>query len=174
MTPQVRSRVNLTERGYLVGTVEGKKKFPAKGKLACRACGHVPLIEISVDLWNVFDIIAINPEIALTEESAVVLVQTTTRPNHAARRNKILSSMEAKLVLLAGVHILIQSWRQKAVGGRWQLFEEWITLDQFKQAPHYPSTVREFMEIKRKEKAPDLPPGTAFNFTPILDADVPF
>jgi hypothetical protein len=169
MTPQVRTRNNLTERGYLVGTVEGKKRFPAKGKLACRACGHTPMIEISVDLWNVFDVIAIHPE-----DAKVVLVQTTTRPNHSARRNKILSSMEAKLVLLAGVNILVQSWRQKAEGERWQLFEEWITLDQFKQAPHYPSNVRDLVEIRRKEKAPDLPPGSAFRFTPIADVDLPF
>jgi hypothetical protein len=83
--------------------------------------------------------------------------------------------MEAKLVLLSGAHILLQSWEQK--GGhrsRWEWFDEWITLDMYKSAPHYPNTVAELMEIKRKEKKPDLPPGTTLPYAPIKDADLPF
>jgi hypothetical protein len=160
---------NLTERGYVCETVEKWKRFPDRNKRECGSCGHRPLISVRSDLFGFADILAIHPE-----DAKVVLVQTTTRPNHSARRNKILSSMEAKLVLLAGVQILIQSWRQKAVGERWQLFEEWITLDQFKQAPHYPSNVRDLIEIRRKENAPDLPAGSAFQFAPIKDSELPF
>ena len=60
-TPQQRTRENLTVRGYLVGTVEKKKKFPDRKKSPCRACNHQPMIEISSDLWEVFDIVAVKP-----------------------------------------------------------------------------------------------------------------
>jgi len=157
MTPQQRTRDNLTTRGYLCGTVEGKKRFPDRKKHACKACGHVPMIEISVDLFNVFDLVAIRPE----HQASVTFVQTTTRANHSTRRNKILASMEAKLVLLSGARILIQSWRQEGGGGsRWHCLDEWITPDQFKQAVSYPNTVAELVEIRRKEKKPDLPAGS--------------
>lgn len=151
VTPQQRTRDNLTSRGYLVGTVEKKKKFPDRKKHECRACGHRPMIEISSDLWEVFDIVAVHPV-----NHHVVFVQTTSRSNHSTRRNKILASMEAKLVL-SSAHILIQSWRQAdGPGSRWQNFDEWITLEMYKQAPHYPNTVAELVEIRRKEKKSDL------------------
>lgn len=158
MTPQERTRANLTSRGYLVGTVEKKKKFPNRKKGPCLECGNQPMIEISSDLWEVFDIVAVHPS---KMKFDIVFVQTTSRTNHAARRNKILSSMEAKLVLLSGALILIQSWRQEGTAGsRWLVYDEWITLDMYKQAPHYPNTVAELLEIRRKEKKSDLPPGT--------------
>lgn len=158
-TPQQRTRDNLTARGYLVGSVERRKKFPDRKKSPCRACGHQAMIEISSDLWEVFDIVAIHPD--LEHPHVAIFVQTTSRNNHSTRRNKILASMEAKLVLLSGARILIQSWRQ-ADGPRskWQALDEWITLDMYAQAPHYPNTVAELVEIRRKEKKPDLPPGT--------------
>src|SRR5882672_11002295 len=106
-TPQARTRQHLTELGYLVGTVESRKSFPDKKKTACQVCGQSPSISVSVDLWNVFDVLAIHPK-----RLEVILVQTTSRANHSTRRNKILTSMEAKLVLLAGVQILLQSWDQ--------------------------------------------------------------
>ncbi len=169
MTPQQRTRDNLTARGYLVGTVEKKKKFPDKKKHPCRACGHVPMIEISEDLWNVFDIVAVMP-MGQGNSSRIVFVQTTTRANHSTRRNKILASMEAKLVLLSGCFIMIQSWRQEAgAGSRWQAFEEFITLDMYDSAPHYPNTVAELTEIKRKAKKPDLPSGSSL---PLGDVDL--
>lgn len=165
-TPQQRTRENLTARGFLVGTVEKKKKFPDRKKSPCKACGHQPMIEISSDLWEVFDIVAVHP-LAAMQASAdwdqrlpVIFVQTTSRTNHSTRRNKILASMEAKLVLLSGARILVQSWRQDVQTKRWQAVDEWITLDQYKQAPHYPNTVAELVEIRRKEKKSDLPPGT--------------
>src|SRR5882672_9799863 len=163
-TPQQKTRDNLTTRGYLVGSVERRKKFPDKKKQPCRACGHQPMIEISSDLFEIFDLVALRPYGlgGLLEASRdIVFVQTTSRANHSTRRSKILGSMEAKLVLLSGARILIQSWRQKAgEGTRWKCFDEWITLDQFKDAHFYPNTVAELVEIRRKEKKPDLPAGS--------------
>ena len=172
LTPQQRTRDNLTARGYLCGTVEKKKKFPDRKKHPCKACGHQPMIEISSDLWEVFDIVAIHPQYIFPQ---TVFVQTTTRANHSTRRNKILASMEAKLVLLSEARILIQSWRQEhGEGSRWQCFDEWITLDMYDSAPHYPNTVAELLEIRRKEKKPDFPPGTAIQFEGIKDSEIPF
>lgn len=173
-TPQQRTRENLTARGFLVGTVEKKKKFPDRKKSPCKACGHQPMIEISSDLWEIFDIVAISPATGtILLPQPVVFVQTTSRTNHSTRRNKILASMEAKLVLMSGARILIQSWRQEAGSNRWQFFDEWITLDQYKQAPHYPNTVAELVEIRRKAKRPDLPPGTTLPLAVDFD-EIPF
>lgn len=173
MTPQQRTRDNLTARGYLVGTVEKKKKFPDRKKGPCRACGNQPMIEISSDLWEIFDIVGVNPQAAYPD---VIFVQTTSRNNHSTRRNKILGSMEAKLVLLSGCRILVQSWRQKEERARWEVFDEWITLDQFKQALAYPNTVAELVEIKRKAKKGDLPPGSTLPLvaTSVEFDDLPF
>jgi len=154
MTPQARTRDYFTKRGFLVGTVESRKSFPDKKKSACRTCGHSPLISVSVDLFGVFDLVCLNPG---TE--SVFFVQTTSRANHSTRRNKILSSMEAKLVLLAGCGIILQSWAQD-VDDHWVPKDEYITLKDFKSALHYPNDVAGLIEIKRKAKRPDLPKGS--------------
>jgi hypothetical protein len=173
MTPQLRSRLNLTGRGYLVSTVESKKRFPDKKKQPCPVCQHKPMIEISVDLWNCFDLIALKPgtidedyEILTVPRMSWLFVQVTTQDHHADRKNKILGSMEAKLVLLSGAKILLQSW--KKVDNRFQLREEWITLRDFESAHFYPNTVAELMEIRRKEKLDDLPPGSTLPLSPDL------
>ncbi len=156
-TPQVRSRELLADEGYLVATVESIKRFPPKDpakRVPCRACGHAPLVEIKVDLWNCFDLIAEHPQ-----KQERIYVQVTSAANHATRRNKVLSSFEAKLVLLAG---------------RWTIREEEITLKHFQQAFAYPNTVKALQEIRRKAKKPDLPPGTSLPFSPILDSDTTF
>lgn len=122
----------------------------------------MPLINISVDLWNVFDLVAI--------KQGVVFVQVTSAANHSTRRKKILASPEAKLCLLHDCCILIQSWRKK--DNRWQSADEWITLDQFVDG--LPDTVEKFYEEERRKKLPDLPPGTQFEFSPVKDADLAF
>lgn len=175
-TPQQRTRENLTVRGYLVGTVEKKKKFPDRKKSPCRACNHQPMIEISSDLWEVFDIVAVKPIKAVAALQGItsiicgpdiIFVQTTSRNNHSTRRNKILASMEAKLVLLSGARILIQSWRQPD-GARtaWQSYDEWITLDMYDQVPHYPNTVAELVELRKAEKRQTLPLAVDFEEIP--------
>lgn len=185
-TPQQMTRDNLTARGYLVGSVERRKQFPDCKKHQCGVCGHNPMVSVSEDLWNVFDIVALRPMPPLGQYrpsdpiktsslvESVIFVQTTSRTNHAARRNKILASMEAKLVLLSGARILIQSWRQiDGARSKWQAHDEWITLDQYKQAPHYPNTVAELVEIKRRAKKPDLPPGSTLPLS-VDFAEIPF
>jgi hypothetical protein len=169
-TPQQRSRDNLTSRGYLVDSVERRKRFPDKKRKPCAACGEQPCIDIKADLFGFADLVAFRP----VPNPDIVLVQTTSRTNHATRRNKILASMEARLCLLAGARILLQSWAQKGEGERWQVTDEWITLKDYEQAPHYPNTVHELLSIRRKAKAPDLPPGTELPFGAITDDSLPF
>jgi hypothetical protein len=169
-TPQQMTRNNLTARGYLVGSVERRKKFPDRKKGPCRVCGNQPMIEISSDLWEIFDIVAVRPNSSAVDLTAgnycLVFVQTTDRTSHAKRRNKILGSMEAKLVLLSGARILLQSWDQaredgrRVVGGRWECKDEWITLKDFESAHFYPNTVAELVELRRKQNKPDLPEGS--------------
>ena len=169
-TPQQRTRDYLTERGWLVATVERRKRFPDRKKHQCAVCGNRPMIEISSDLWEIFDLVAVHPE----KSCGCLFVQTTSRVHHATRRNKILASMEAKLVLLSGHLILLQSWRQSAEYSRWQAVDEWITIDQFSQAPHYPADVKGLMEIRRKDKKDFYPPGTELKYGAIKDSDLPF
>ena len=169
-TPQVRSRELLTLEGYLVATVESPKEFPdRKHPVPCRACGHRKMIRIKTDLFNAFDIIGFHP---LTRE--VLLVQVTSAAHHAERKNKILASMEAKLVLLAGCRVMIHSWKKDERHNRWVIREEEITLKDYAHAPHYPNDVQSLREIKAKEKKPDLPPGATLQFAPICDEDMPF
>jgi hypothetical protein len=128
------------------------------------------MVEISDDLWSVFDIVALDPTQRWEDgpvlshmriiPNPAVFVQTTSRANHSTRRNKILGSMEAKLVLLSGARILLQSWSQAKAGGRWEFKDEWIGLDQFESAHFYPNTVAELVELKRKANKPDLPVGS--------------
>jgi len=168
-TPQQMSRDNLTARGFLVSTVEAAKRFPDKKKRACEECGHQPEVSVKVDLFNFGDLLAFHPQ-----SGRHIIVQSTTQPNHSTRVLKILGIMEAKLCLLAGVEVGVQSWAQDGKGERWRLREEWITLDQYKQAPHYPNTVAELVEIKRKAKKPDLPPGSTLALSTVDFEGIPF
>ena len=167
MTPQQLSRKDLTERGYLVGLLESRKQFPDRNKTTCRTCGKQPMISISVDLFNCFDLAGFHPE-----TGQIILVQVTSASNHSTRRNKILASMEAKLCLLSNAKILVQSWSKQ--NNRWVVRDEWIRLIDFKQAPNYPNTVRELLEIKRKEKMDDLPPSSTLPLMRIKDEEIPF
>lgn len=179
---QQRSSELLKKRGYLVASVERRKRFPAPGKPPCRACGAVPMIDIASDLWNVFDLIAIRPSSQFVADQwghggadisvlDTTFVQVTDRTSHSKRRNKIIASPEAKLCLLAGARILIQSWRK--VQNRWMSHDEWISRDQF--VVGLPETVEQHYEDLRRQKRPDLPPGSTLPLSEGLkDSELPF
>jgi hypothetical protein len=178
---QARTEKLLRQRGYLTGSVERRKRFPARGKPACKACGAMPMIDIASDLWNVFDLIAVKPLYYHGTSrlmNGTVFVQVTSASNHADRRNKIIASNEAKLCLKAGAQILIESWRKN--GNRWEARDEWISLDQF--AVGLADTAEQFYEdaarlklLDRKQKLPALPPGTTLPLSEGLkDSEIPF
>lgn len=175
---QARSMNEFRKRGYLVASVERRKRFPSRGKPACKACGSHPMIDIAVDLWNIFDLIAVRPHMSGESDGGhIIFVQTTSSTNHADRRNKIIASAEAKLCLLSGASIVIQSWRKK--DNRWVALDEWIALNQF--CVGLPDTIAEYYEdearkklLERKSKLPDLPPGTTMFSQKITDDSIPF
>ena len=176
---QRRTEALLRGKGYLTASVERRKRFPARGKPACKACGAKPMIDIASDLWNVFDLIAVRPPLQpMLRDNSIVFVQVTSAANHAARRNKIIASAEAKICLLTRrCSILIQSWRKK--DNRWQSSDEWISLNQF--VVGLPDTVEQFYIdqarlnlLDRKKKLPDLPPGSTLAFDPACAKDLPF
>ena len=155
----------LRSKGYLCETVEKWKRFPDRKRRRCHACGNIPLIGVKTDLFNFADILAI--------KNGVVLVQVTSASNHAGRRNKILSSAEAKLCIMNDVLILIQSWRK--VQNRWQAVDEWLEYDQFDV--NLPNSISELYELRQKEKQQkedDFPPGKPYKREPIKDSELPF
>jgi hypothetical protein len=159
---QRRTEALLQRQGYLTASVERRKRFPQRGAEPCKLCGAVKMLDISSDLWNVFDLIAM----ITSRRSAFVFVQVTSSANHATRRNKIIASAEARLCLLAGASILIQSWRKK--DNRWQATDEWISLDQF--CVGLPDTVEQYYEDERRKKllARGTPPGKELPLSPYL------
>lgn len=172
-TLQRRSEQLFRSKGYLTASVEKRKRFPDPKSRKCQACGSVRMLDLAQDLWNVFDLIAIQ----LGNECDcgyfipdMVFIQVTSVGNHATRRKKILSSAEARLCLLAGCRILIQSWRKEA--NRWQPRDEWITRDQFIEG--LPNTAEEFYEAQRKSKLDNLPAGSTLTFDPDCAKDLPF
>jgi hypothetical protein len=168
---QRRSEALLRERGYLTASVERRKRFPQKGARPCKACGAVKMVDISADLWNYADLIALRHcNTRQNNPLDFVFVQVTSAANHAARRNKIIASSEARLCLLSGARILIQSWKKK--DNRWAASDEWISLDQFVFG--LPATVEQFYEDERRKKLLTRgTPGRAVIHEPISD-ELPF
>ena len=179
---QRRTEALLRSRGYLTGSVERRKRFPATKSQPCKSCGSRQMVDIAHDLWNVFDLIALRPlkpfDDLANVNKRVVFVQVTDSTHHADRRNKIIASAEAKLCLLSGASILIQSWRKK--DERWQAQDEWVSLDQF--CVGLADTVEQFYEdekrqklLDRKSKLPDLPPGSTLPLSDYLrEEEIPF
>lgn len=166
---QRRTEQLFRSKGFLTASVERRKRFPDPKARRCPACGSVRMLDIASDLWGVFDLIAVKPGV-IRADGRHVFIQVTDRTSHSKRRNKILASAEAKLCLLSGCYILIQSWRK--VENRWQAQDEWITLEMFPK--DLPATVEEFYELQRKEKLPALPPGSELAFDPDCAKDLPF
>ena len=114
MTTTKRSMDWLRKRGYTVCSVEQWISFPE------RKFG-VPtgkLIKIKRDAFGFCDILAVHPEHAGT-----LYVQTTTRTNQAARRNKILVEPAAETVLKSSNRVHIHGWAQVGAVGKRKLWE---------------------------------------------------
>src|SRR5208283_3522670 len=90
MTPQLRSRKYLEDRGWTVATVESLKRFPDKTKPVCQHCGAQPQVMIRSDLFGFGDILAFS-------SANVMIVQSTTRHNMLDRWKKIAALDAARL-----------------------------------------------------------------------------
>lgn len=92
-----------------------------KGMFAYVVEKWVPQARRRVDVGGWGDILAWSPS------SGIVLCQTTTSSNLAARRTKILGECRENALAWIGSNgrILLHGWRKK--GRKWVVREEWIT-----------------------------------------------
>ena len=115
MTPTQRSLAYLRKAGYTVAVVEHFNHF----------------IGIRQDLFGFADLLAFRPGMP------VMLVQTTTGSNVAARRTKVLQNATAKLWVEAKGEVCLHAWALRGKRGErklWTCEAEWIEADQFKEA----------------------------------------
>ena len=124
MTPQLRSRKYLEDRGWTIATVEQLKRFPASNKPACKCCGAQPMVMVRVDLFGFADLIAFNG-------TNVLLVQSTDATNVSKRWRKIQESDEARKWLNseAGRNIVVHGWGKR--DNRWKVREIWFDESDF-------------------------------------------
>jgi hypothetical protein len=79
---------------------------------------------IRQDLFGILDVIAVGP-------GGTVGVQSTSRGNLSARRNKIMAHPDTPTLLVAGWAVVLHGWDKPA--HRWRLKEERITLEGIEQ-----------------------------------------
>ena len=112
MSPTQRSLAYLRKVGYTVAVTE--------------KWNHIT--HTRQDLWAFGDLLAFRPGVP------VMIVQTTTAANRAARRRKLLANATAKLWVQAGGACVLHAWARR--GGRgekktWDPNPEWLQEDQF-------------------------------------------
>jgi hypothetical protein len=77
---------------------------------------------VNVDLWGIFDYLAVKPE-----EAGVLFVQVTDLTNASKRRRKILTAPQTAVLLAAGNRVELHCWHQpKGVGSKWEVRVERI------------------------------------------------
>jgi len=82
-----------------------------------------PYGRVRVDLFGFIDIVGIKKGY-----TGVLGIQTTTRKNISARVLKIKREPVSKVWLLASNRIIVHGWEKNKLG-KWDLYEEAITLD---------------------------------------------
>lgn len=75
----------------------------------------IPQARKRKDLWGFCDVAALHPA-----HPGVLLVQTTSASNHAARRTKLANLATVQLALQAGCRVQIISWRKSARTRRYE------------------------------------------------------
>ena len=98
-SPTTRSLAHLRERGYVVAVVERWN----------------PYARIRQDLFGFGDLLALG-------DDEVIIVQTTSSANMAARIAKITEHPNLPAVRRAGIRIVVHGWR-KSSAGTWTLRE---------------------------------------------------
>jgi hypothetical protein len=112
MSPTQRSKAYLEKAGYNVAIVEHWNSW-------CK---------IRQDLWGFADLLAFRAGMPM------MLVQTTTASNVAARRVKLLQNVTAKRWVQAGGECVLHSWAPRGARGEkkvWTPNPEWLQEDQF-------------------------------------------
>jgi hypothetical protein len=115
-----RTRRYLQDKGYVVDKVEYYNAFTKRKK----------------DCYGFGDFLAVG-------NGQIVLVQSTSKSNLSARRNKIKGKAEATAWLAAGGKILLIGW-QKGKNGRYgDPVIEWIGTDSGQQGEYRQSSERD-------------------------------
>ena len=114
VTTTTRSTKWLRDRGYSVSNVEKWISFPD------RANGN-KIIRMRQDCFGFADLVAVKSDVVGT-----LYVQTTSRGNQSARRNKILASPDASNILQAGNRIHVHGWGQVGERGKRKLWEVFV------------------------------------------------
>ena len=124
MTPQLRSRKYLEDRGWTVATVEQLKRFPDNKAQPCECCGSQKQVMIRSDLFGFGDLLAFNG-------TNTLIVQATDSTSVSKRWRKIQESPQARAWLNseAGRGIVVHGWQKKA--SRWQVREVWFEESDF-------------------------------------------
>ena len=104
MSPTQRSLDYLRKLGFIAGPVER----------------YIAAIQESRDLWRFGDIVAAHPK-----EKIILIVQSTTLPNLAARKAKALDQPELTAWLAAGGRFELHGWTKK--DGVWSMHRVEIT-----------------------------------------------
>ena len=107
MSPTERSLALLRKQGYEAAVVERWN----------------PHAKLRQDLFGFADIMAVRPG------SPPVMLQVTSRTNHAARRSKVLDSLSAHACAAAGMKVVVHSWGKLKAG--WTLKEDVLTVADF-------------------------------------------
>lgn len=110
-SPTQRSLVMLRRQGYVVAITERWN----------------PHANVRQDLFGFIDLVALSG-------TSILAIQTTSGPNLAARRDKILSTPAAEAWLESGGRIVIHGWRKITRGvprPTWDCREEEVTLADF-------------------------------------------
>ena len=112
MSPTQRSKAYLEKAGYSVAIVEKWNQWA----------------KIRVDLFGFADLLAFRVGVP------IMLVQTTTASNLAARRTKLLNNQDAKRWVQAGGECVLHGWAKRGARGEkkvWTPSPEWLEEDQF-------------------------------------------
>lgn len=116
-SPTTRSLELLRREGFIAAVVERWNTFAGPPDKKCKECGKNQ-IGVRQDLFGVFDIIAVHPQLRIT-----LVVQTTSGSNMAARRHKLNASGEVLVCMAAGWKIEIHAWSKRA-NGRFEVNRE--------------------------------------------------
>jgi hypothetical protein len=143
-----RNRNFFMEQGYIVGTLEKWNAFAGhqveKDPVICPDCrAEIPQYGpagIRQDLWQFADLIVFHPD-----KPGVILVQSTSGSNHAARKSKVLENDIARdwidepgrmIAIVSSTHVAKKKKDgTKSLLKEWKIRVEFLTEEDFGKEP---------------------------------------
>lgn len=108
-SPTARTLAECRKRGWIAQVVEHR----------------VPRMQITRDLFNVIDVVALDDGTMVPRAGGgrILGIQACAGASHAARRDKILAEPKARAWVAAGGHLELWSWSKR--GGRHVTRKKW-------------------------------------------------